>query len=120
MTNDSDLRYLDAGSVQCRADKLADFRVCTEDAHSLGTVEGVLISPSERRLAYLIVQSEGRFRNRRYLLPVGLGAFVDEQPRTLRIAARREEIDLERFRDQSVPPFTDEDVVTAMFAQAAA
>jgi len=116
----ADLRYLDARSVQCPIGRLSEFRVCTEDAEALGTIGGVLISPSLRRLAYFVLQSPGRFLQRHYLLPVEAGAIVQQNPKTLRISARKHELELKAFQPSSVPAFSDADLIKTMFSQNAA
>jgi PRC-barrel domain protein len=115
----ADLRYLEANSVRCSLGNLADFRVCTSDSKSLGNIEGVLISPSTRRCEYFVLESRSLFEQQRFLLPVGTGAIVEE-PKTLKIAARKDELDLETFTPSSVPQFSDEDLIATIFAQDAA
>jgi hypothetical protein len=116
----ADLRYLEANSVRCSAGSLSDFRVCTEDSQPLGNVAGVLISPTTRRFQYFVVESSGLLKHRRFLVPVDAGASLQEEFNTLRIAARKDELDLETFTPSSVPAFSDEDLITTMFAQDAA
>jgi hypothetical protein len=115
----ADLRYVPAQNVRFAAGELAGFRVCTEDAHPVGTVEGVLISPSARRLLYLVVESPGLFLHRRYLLPLEAGAVLQE-PKVLRIPGRKDELELETFTPRSVPAFSDDDLLSAVFSQDAA
>jgi hypothetical protein len=74
--NTADLRYLNAESVRCPEGSLADFQVCTEDAQSLGSVEGVLISPASRRLAYFVTKSKGLLQRHHYLVPLDAGAVL--------------------------------------------
>jgi hypothetical protein len=114
------LRYLEANSVRCSDGHLSDFRVCTEDAQSLGSVEGVLIRPSTRRFEYFVVESPGLFTHRQFLVPVEAGAVVQDAFNTLRISARKDELDLEVFTPSSVPAFSDEDLITTIFTQDAA
>ncbi len=116
----ADLRYLEANSVRCSAGNLSDYRVCTEDSQPLGSVAGVLISPATRRCQYFVVESSGLLKHRRFLVPVDAGASVQEEFNTLRIAARKDELDFETFTPSSVPEFSDEDLITTMFAQDAA
>ena len=111
----ADLRYLEADSVCCAAGKLADFRVRTQDEKTLGSVRGVLISPATRRCEFFVIQSPGLFSPQRYLLPVEAGAVV-EQPRTLKIHARKDELHLQSFTPSSVPEFSDDDLVRTVFA----
>ena len=114
----ADLRYLDANNVRCPAGYLSDFKVCTEDSESLGSIDGVLISPITRRCEYFVVGSKGLF-SQRFLLPVEAGASLQE-PATLKISARKDELDLETFTPRSVPAFSDEDLITTIFSQDAA
>jgi PRC-barrel domain len=116
----TDLRYLEADSVRCPAGNLSDFRVCTTDAESLGNIRGVLISPSTRRCEYLVIESRGLFNHRRFLLPVDAGAVVAEEPRTLKVSARKDELDLESFKPNSVRLFSDDDLVSTLITQDAA
>lgn len=112
----NDLRYLEAESVRCPAGSLSEFRVCTEDAQSLGNVTGVLISPSRRQVRYLVLESRGLFAPRRYLLPAETGAVVHPERKVLQIGARKDELDLQSFKRSSVQEFSNDDAVTAMFA----
>jgi hypothetical protein len=111
----ADLRYLEADSVRCSEGNLSGYRVCTQDAQPLGNLKGVLISPSERRLAYFVIETPGLFVHRRYLLPVDAGTVLQERPRTLRVSARKDELDLQTFTPRSVPEFSDEDLIRTMF-----
>jgi hypothetical protein len=110
-----DLRYLEAESVKCAAGNLAGFRVCTRDAQPIGRVRGVLIRPAERRVAYFVIDSPGLFAHKRYLLPIEAGASVSEDPKTLRVSARRDELDLQTFTPRSVADFSDDDLLQTMF-----
>jgi hypothetical protein len=115
----ADLRYLDANNVRIPAGYLSDFRVCTEDSEPLGNIDGVLISPINRRCEYFVIGSKGLFAHRRFLLPVDAGATLEE-PATLKINARKDELALEAFSPSSVQPFSDEDLIATMFSQDAA
>jgi PRC-barrel domain protein len=115
----ADLRYLDASNVRCPAGYLSDFRVCTEDSESLGHIDGVLISPLTRRCEYFVIEAKGLFSNKQFLLPVEEGAMLQE-PATLKINARKDELDLETFTPSSVQAFSDDDLITTIFSQDAA
>jgi len=116
----ADLRYLDAHAVRCSDSNLSEFRVCTQDAQPLGNVDGVLISPSTRRCEYFVITSRGLLTHRRFLVPVEKGAIVQDEFNTLKITARRDELDLETFTQSSVPQFSDDDLITTIFSQDAA
>jgi hypothetical protein len=114
------LRYLEADRVECPAGNLAGFRVVTEDAEALGSVRGVLISPATRRCEYFVIESAGFFSHRRFLVPVEAGAVVQDEPKRLKISARKDELDLQTFSQSSVPEFSDEDLLQTMFTRDAA
>jgi len=114
-----DLRYLEAQSVRFQEGTLSGFRICTDDAQPLGNVDGVLISPMSRQLRYFVIETPGIFTSRRYLLPADEArAIVEEGRKTLRIDARMDEIHLEAFNASSVPQFSDDDLLAAMFSRA--
>ena len=116
----ADLRYLKADSVNCPSGNLAQFRVVTADAEALGNVSGVLISPATRRCEYFVIASPGLLSQRRFLLPIDAGAVLEDDPKSLRLTARKDELDLQTFSQHSVPHFSDEDLLTAMFTRDAA
>ena len=116
----ADLRYLEADNVRCPAGNLAEFRVVTADAESLGSVSGVLISPATRRCEYFVIESGGLFSHRRFLLPIEAGAVVQDAPKRLKIPARKDELDLQAYTPNSVREFSDDDLLTALFAKDAA
>lgn len=112
----ADLRYLEADHVRCPAGTLSEFRVSTEDAKPLGIVEGVLISRSLGRLAYLVLRLPGLLMSRRFLLPIEAGAVVEDAPKVLRVHARREDLHLRTFTPRSVPNLSGADLNAALFA----
>jgi uncharacterized protein YrrD len=115
-----DLCYLDAQNVEIPAGKLADLEVCSRDDEKLGELDGVLIEPSARRVRYFVVKSSGWFKKGRYLVPVEDLARVDCDQQVLRIETPASELPRQAFTPDAVRPFTDEDVVTVMFAPTAA
>jgi hypothetical protein len=115
----SDLCYLAARNVEIPAGKLADLEVRTRDEEKLGDIDGVLIEPSARRVRYLVVKS-GRFLKGRYLLPVENLPQLDRSCGALRLDEPAAYVEREAFDAESVRPFTDEDVITVMFAPTAA
>ena len=114
------LRYMEADNVNCPSGNLAALRVITADAESLGHVSGVLISPATRRCEYFVIESPGLFSRRRFLLPVDAGAVLDDDGKSLRVPARKDELELQSYTLHSVREFSDEDLLTAMFSRDAA
>ena len=89
--------------------------MCTADDEQLGLLDGLLVDPASRRVRFFVVERTSALRRRRYLLTADTLATLDE--RLLRVEAHAE--DLERFDARTVQPFSDEDVITAMFAEPA-
>ena len=116
----TELRYLDAQHVRCPLGTLAGLEVRTADDETLGRLDGVLLDPAQRRLCFLVVQTPGLLRKRRYLLPVDAAPHVEGRDMILRVEAQAAEVAHERFDARAVRPFSEEDVVTAMFAPRAA
>jgi len=92
--------------------------MCTEEDTQLGSVEGVLVEPSSRRIRYFVVERPKMLRRRRYVLAADTPASVQVNTRKLRVMAHEE--DLERFDSRSVQNFSDEDLISAMCANPAA
>ena len=114
----SSLCYLDAAHVDSPGGMLSDFHVVSASGEQLGTIAGVVIEPAARRARYLDVQSGG-FRRRHYLVEADYLAQVDVERKELRLlSAEVAEVDHgdgARFR-----PFSDNDLLTALFAPRAA
>ena len=70
MSNDtnSQLCYLEAGQVTGPCGGLQGVTLSTEEDKALGTLDGVVIDPSERRIRYFVVHRRGWLRSHRYLL----------------------------------------------------
>jgi hypothetical protein len=114
--NTADLRYLDAGNVEHLSGTMKGVLMCTTDDEQLGSFAGVLVEPASRRVRYFVVERPSALRRRRYLLTADTLATLDQ--RTLRVQANA--ADLERFDSRTVPSFSDEDLITAMFAPSVA
>ncbi len=97
---------------------LAGLSLCTQDGAKLGSLDGILVEPASRCIRYFVVERPNLLRRRRYLLAGDTPASIEAGDLKLRVMAN--EADLERFDSRSVQPFTDEDLITAMFASPAA
>jgi hypothetical protein len=113
-----DLRYLDAGHVEHPTGTLEGLAVCTEQNEQIGCVDGVLIEPATRRVRYFVVDTVRRRHDahERCVLAADSPVVLDLSERTLRVGGV---IDMEPLMDQ-VQPFSDEDVLTALFRGSAA
>jgi PRC-barrel domain protein len=118
MEANDQLCYLDASRVNGPTGQLDSVDLLAHDDEPLGSLDGVLIDPTERRLRYFVVEKPGWFRRRRYLVPAEEGATVERSRNALRLKVAKNELSTyEEFDTESVREFSDEDLVTAMFAQ---
>jgi hypothetical protein len=112
------LRYLDADHVNHPSGTFAGVTLWSEEDEKLGTIVGVLVEPSTRRVQYFVIERRSALRPRRYLLPVDSLPVLSACDRKLVVRAKAD--DLHRFDGRLVEPFSDEDAITAMFARPAA
>src|SRR5689334_23342808 len=101
----ANLRYIDAGHLTIAAGDLNGASVVGQSAGTLGTLAGALVDPGQRSICYLVVESRHWLKKHRYLL-----LLVDSANADL-----RELTDEERF-----VPFSDDDLMTALFTTRAA
>ena len=113
-----DLRYLDAGHVEHPTGTLKGLSVCTEQNEPIGWLDGVLIEPSTRRVRYFVVDTvhAARHEHERCVLTADSPVVLDMTGRMLRVGGS---VDMEPLPDP-VQPFSDEDVMTALFRSSAA
>jgi hypothetical protein len=106
----SRLRYLDADDVD---DSVVDYdglEVIGPDGDKVGDVEGFIVDAQAARVHYVVVDSGGWFRSRRFLLPVG-HATIGRDRTCLRVDVTKNalsqypEFDEDRFRE-----FSDDDL----------
>lgn len=110
-----ELRYLDAGHVEHPTGTLEGLSVCTDENQPLGCLNGVLIEPSTRRVRYFVVDSSEP-SHERCVVRADAPVVLDIRTRTLRVSPG---VDMEPLHDP-VQPFSDEDVMTALFRSTAA
>jgi hypothetical protein len=113
------LCYLDAGKVRCGASgDLEGLKLSSETDEALGTLDGVVIDPAERRVRYFVVHRRGWFKSRRYLVPADCPAQIASDRRTLRLPVDRDKLTTcEEFDAASIPPYSDQHLLTALFGQ---
>lgn len=116
-TSQPKLCYLRAGNVLSPAGRLQGVTLESYTDEPLGTLDGVVIDPAERRLRYLVVQRRGWLRRGRCLLPIAGTMQMDREHGTLRVEVEPAQLDeCPGFDPASIPEFSDDDVLTAMFA----
>lgn len=116
----SALRYLDATDVHGPAGALGHVAVRGGDDHKLGELDGVLIDPAERRVRFLVIESRGWLGATRYLLPADELARICDDGRSLSMdVASRDLAACPIFERGSVPSFSDDDLIDALFRRVA-
>lgn len=114
------LCYLDASKVRTSIGHLDGVNLRDPDDEELGSLKGVLIEAAARRVRYFVVEAAGRSRTRCYLVPADDPVTV-QADRTLRVDSNA--ADLERsgeFKIDSVRPYSEDDLMAALFAKPAA
>ena len=113
------LCYLEASKVEGPGGDLAGLTVQTHANETLGTLDGVLIDPSQRRLRYFVVGTPGLLRRKRYLLSADVPVRVEPERHRLRVDAADADAALsDEFDLRTVRPFSSEDAIDAMFSRA--
>ena len=115
------LCYLDASKVCTSIGDLDGVNLRDPDDEELGSLKGVLIEAAARRVRYFVVEGAGRSRTHCYLVPADDPVTVQEDRRTLRVDSNA--ADLMRsgeFKIDSVRPYSDDDLMAAIFPRPAA
>jgi hypothetical protein len=114
----ANLRYIDAGHLTIAAGDLTGAAVVGQTAGTLGTLAGALVDPGQRSICYLVVESRHWLKKHRYLLPLGVTRF---DPAGQRLLVDSANTDLKEVTaEERFVPFSDEDLVTALFSTRAA
>jgi len=110
------LRYIDGSKVQTPGGLLDQLDVLNQEDSNVGRVEGIVVDPAERQVRYFVFKSRRPFRSRHYLLPLG-PATIDAENKALHVDAQTDDLDeLIDGPAKRFPPFTDDDLLTALFA----
>ena len=113
------LRYLDANAVGCPSGTLEGLSLFDRDDETIGVIDGVLIEPSTRSLRYYVVQAADFLKRRRFLVPADSPAVVLPEYKALRVDISADSVERQRFDSRTVPRFSDDDLLSAMFASRA-
>jgi PRC-barrel domain protein len=110
------LRYLNATQIEGPVSSFDHLDVRNREDRTIGRLDGILIDPSERRVRYFVVDDEDSRRHHRYLIPVD-PTRLDARRRALCVDVPTSDVEqFEDFEDASFPHFSDDDLVTALFA----
>ena len=110
------LRFVDNSQLESPLVEPLDVR--TQEGTKIGTFDGVIVDPAQRRVRYLVVD-RGRVFHKRCLIPMP-AARLDAEHHALQIEVDdTDATEWERFDPVTYPKFSDDDLITAMFAQRA-
>jgi hypothetical protein len=114
----ANLRFIDADRLRALGQDELNHAVVRGAAHAvLGKLTGALIDPQQRRICFLVVESRNWFARHQYALPLD-AARVDRQRHEVVTDVdgdTLDEVEVDRFA-----PFSDADVLDAMFSPRAA
>ena len=111
------LCYLSADRVEGPFEKFDDFEVVSRENQHIGHFDGIIIDPSERQVRYLVVDEAKFLRHHRYLLPMA-PTQVDAEHHALRVDLDREDLShADSFDAATYRRFSDDDLITALFAR---
>ena len=109
----SQLRFLDNSRLE--SPLVEPLEVRTQAGTKIGTFDGVIVDPAQRRVRYLVVD-RGRVFHKRCLIPMP-AVRVDAEHHALRIDVDDTDPKAwEQFDPVTFPRFSDDDLLTAMFA----
>ena len=111
------LCYIDAGHVEASAQDLSGFDVITAAGHRLGEFVGLIVDPPVRRILYLVVHRIGLF-GQHVLVPMS-AARLDVDQRALQVELETG-ADCRAFKAQEFAPFSDGDMLSALFPRGGA
>ena len=109
----SDLRYLEPERAAIGGERCEGMTVRVSTGRPLGRLQGFVVDPAARRLRYFVVKTPGMLGTTK-LLPIA-AARVDVDERAI-------EVDEYEFRGSQpfsramYPAFSDDDLLTAVFA----
>jgi hypothetical protein len=113
------LRYIQAKQVEGDTFRLDGFDVVDRDHRPLGQLNGLIIDPASRNVRYLVVDQGKWLTRRRKLVPFG-PAHVDRGGAAVQMDALSADDDeaWRSFDADAFPPFSDDDLITAVFSPA--
>jgi hypothetical protein len=114
--SESPLRYIDAAHVDSPVGSLNAIKVLSHSEGNVGKLDGLIIDPIERQVRYFVVESRRLLRSRRYLVPL-TPATIDAEHGTLRLEFESEDLDeLPEVPSEPFRPYSDDDLMSALFA----
>ena len=110
---DARLRFVENSQLESPLVEPLDVR--TQAGVKIGTFDGVIVDPAQRRVRYLVVD-RGRFFHQRCLIPMP-STRVDAEHHSLNIDVDdADSQEWQQFDPGAFPRFSDDDLITAMFS----
>ena len=116
----SELSYLDASKVTSPAGVLSELDVLNAEGRRLGSIEGVVIDATARRVRYLSVRSAGWFGRQRYLVLADQLGQIESGRKALRLRVDLGNEAVHGLDTAALREFSDDDLLAAMFPPRAA
>ena len=110
----SALSYLDAAKVESPAGLLSELDVVTAQGEQLGSIAGVVIEAAAGRARYFDIHGSGWLRRRHYLVEADQLGQIDPERKVLRLLGG-EMTEVADFDTAALRPFSDEDLLAALF-----
>jgi hypothetical protein len=116
----STLRYVAAEHVDTPAGRLDGTVLISPSDETLGSLDGMIIDPIERRVQYFVVRSRNWLKTRLRLVPAA-PARLDSEHRTLHVDVNAEDLPrLREIRADAFQRYSDDDLIAALFSAHAA
>jgi len=117
LDDDRGLRYLSATDVEGPISTFDGLEILDREEQTIGRLDGIIIDPRERRVRYLVVDERKFVRRHRVLLPLEMTR-IDAERAALHVDVDKADVDdLQEFDTRTFPPFSDDDLITALFAR---
>ena len=113
----TNLRYLKADQLRTAAGGLDGAPVVSPAHTTLGTLAGALVDPIRRQVCYWVIESGRWPMKHRYALPLSTTR-VDPARQALLVDV--DAGDLQEVRAEQFAPFSEEDLIAAIFSPRAA
>jgi hypothetical protein len=112
-TRDSRLKFIEARWIETPVGRLDRAPVISPTNATLGTLDGVLVDPGARRIAFYVVESAERSRH--FLVPQ-MPARLDASHQALEVDLEADNLDeLDVVEPAKFPRFSDGDLMNALF-----
>jgi hypothetical protein len=85
------LRYIEADKIQDRTLALEGMKVRNDAGEKLGSVDGLIVDSDSGRTYYIVVDAQGWFSSRQFLLPIGK-THLDDDRDALVVNLSREQV----------------------------